>query len=206
MAYNILGTARQLPFGKTMRVVAIGIGAALSLSLSACATTSSGASAMRDGGLVMPPAGWIDFCGRNASDPSCKVVQLDDAHMKQLQAVQASVRQIRAVDDQREYHRAEYWTVATKEGDCEDIALAARQKLLAMGWPASAVRLATAWTEQRAYHTVLTIDVARQGSQATLVLDSRFPTIMSWQRLEQVGYRFHMRQASRGPTWVAIQS
>ncbi|WP_340315650.1 transglutaminase-like cysteine peptidase [Rhizorhabdus argentea] len=203
MAVKIDDRARRA-IGKAIRNVALALGAALTLS--ACTTTTQGASAMRDGGLVMPPAGWMDFCGRNADDPSCKVVQLDETRLKQLRAVQSAVRQIHAVDDRKEFGRAEYWQVASKAGDCEDIALAAREKLMAMGWPASAVRLATAWTEQRAYHTVLTIDVARDGAQTTLVLDSRFPTVMSWQRLEQIGYRFHIRQASRGPTWVSIRS
>ena len=204
MAVNIGELAGRLFFGKAARNLALAAGAALSLT--ACATTAPGASAMRDGGLVMPPAGWMDFCGRNADDPSCKVVQLDDARFKQLQAVQSAVRQIHAVDDKKEYGRAEYWQVATKAGDCEDIALAAREKLIALGWPHAAVRLATAWTEQRAYHTVLTIDAARNGVQTTLVLDSRFPIVMSWTRLEQIGYRFHIRQAAQGPTWVSIRS
>lgn len=172
-------------------------------SLSACATTTAGssASAMRDGGIVMPPAGWLDFCGRNADDPSCKVVNLDEARWHQLQAVHASLRSIKPVED-----KVERWQVADKAGDCEDIALAARAKLLSNGWPLSAVRLATAWTETGDYHTVVTIDGVRAGSPVTYVLDNRYAAVLSFQKLESLGYRFDRRQAARGPTWVAIRS
>lgn len=182
-----------------------GVAAAM-LTMSACATVPSGGSAMRDGGVVMPPAGWMDFCGRNVEDPSCKVVQLDDARWHRLQAIQASLRSVRRVDDQIALGRPEYWQVATKAGDCEDIALAARQRLLGEGWPASAVRLATAWTEGGTYHTVLTVDGVRKGASVTYVLDSRFAVVLSYQELEQLGYRFDMRQAARGPNWVSIRS
>jgi predicted transglutaminase-like cysteine proteinase len=190
--------------GSNVRAAVLAVVGALSLS--ACATVPTGPAAMRDGGIVMPPAGWLDFCGRNANDPSCKVVQLDESRWKQLNSVQTSVHAVQQISDKRNGGRAEYWEVAGRKGDCEDIALLARARLLDAGWPSSAVRLATAWTEQGEYHTVLTIDAARNGEPTTLVLDNRFPTVLSWKKLEQVGYRFHMRQAALGPTWVAISS
>jgi predicted transglutaminase-like cysteine proteinase len=192
----------QAPLRKFGQLSLLAIAA---LSLSACGSVTTG-SAMRDGGLTMPPAGWLDFCGRNAGDPSCQVVEMNPAHMKELQSVQQSVRTIAQVEDRKVYGRTEFWQVAKKSGDCEDIALAARERLLNAGWPPSAVRLATAWTETGDYHTVLTVDGQRDGNPTTYVLDNRFAQVVTWQRLEQIGYRFHIRQAKRGPTWVTIQS
>ena len=205
MAYLMNGS---VTFGAKFRAAAIGLMAAFSLS--ACATDQGGAgvgsasAAMRDGGIVMPPAGWLAFCGKNASDPSCKVVELDQTRWKELQAVQASLRAVRQVAEKK--GTPDLWQVADRQGDCEDIALLARARLLAAGWPLSAVRLATAWTEEGAYHTVLTIDAVKNGKPTTFVLDNRFAVVLSYNKLEEIGYRFHMRQAARGPNWVAVRS
>ena len=181
---------------------------ALGLSLGGCASVpTSGLAAMRDGAATLPPQGWVEFCRRNGTDPSCQSVQLDAARLRQLQQVQASLRAIPRVSDSRTAGQAELWRVADRRGgDCEDIALAARQQLLAAGWPVTALRLATAWTEQREFHVVLTVDAVQGNRPATLVLDSRFAVVMSWQKLEQLGYRFATRQAQHGSAWVTVQS
>jgi predicted transglutaminase-like cysteine proteinase len=179
--------------------------AALILTLSAGAITPLQGAAMAAPRPTPTSTGEVERCGKDG-DVSCKLVQLDDAHWHQLQQVQEALRQIHQMSDKREFHRAEYWQVAQKAGDCEDIALAGRQRLLALGWPTASVRLATAWTEDGDYHTVLTIDGIRDGNQVTYVLDNRFPTIVAWHKLEMIGYRFHIRQAAQGPYWVTIQS
>ncbi|TZG27570.1 transglutaminase-like cysteine peptidase [Sphingomonas montanisoli] len=205
MAYLMNGS---VTFGARFRAAALGLMA--TLSLSACATDQGGArvgsasGAMRDGGIVMPPAGWLNFCGQNANDPSCKVVRLDQTRWKELQAVQASLRAVRQVAEKK--GQADVWQVANGQGDCEDIALLARARLLAAGWPLSAVRLATAWTENGDYHTILTVDAVKNGTPITYVLDNRFAVVLSYGKLEEIGYRFHMRQAARGPNWVAVRS
>lgn len=53
-----------------LRAAALAIVSAFSLS--ACATVPTRSSAMHDGVLVIPPAGWMAYCDRNANDPSCK--------------------------------------------------------------------------------------------------------------------------------------
>ncbi|RVT89678.1 transglutaminase-like cysteine peptidase [Sphingomonas crocodyli] len=207
MAYLMNGS---VTFGARFRAAALGLLA--TLSLSACATdqgtahvgSASSSAAMRDGGIVMPPAGWLNFCGQHADDPSCKVVQLDQTRWKELQAVQASLRSIQRVSEKK--GQADLWQVADRQGDCEDIALLARARLLAAGWPLSSVRLATAWTENGDYHTILTVDAVKNGTPVTYVLDNRFAVVLSYQKLADIGYRFHMRQAARGPNWVAVRS
>lgn len=167
---------------------------------------------MRDGGITIPPEGWIEFCARNPLDPACgektapiEPVVLDEAHWQHLKQIEATVLHIQPETDYKQFGVAEYWQIATKAGDCEDIALAARQRLLDSGWPRSALRLATAYTEDGEYHTVLTIDVLQNGKPETLVIDCRYDRVMHWTTLEEAGYHFVSRQAADGPEWVSIE-
>jgi len=167
---------------------------------------------IRDGGMVMPPDGWLRYCDGHAEDVGCRAgadgpayVTLDDLRWRQLKAVNDALRSIRRVEDRSPAWRDD-WRVADSSGDCEDIALAARMRLMAQGWPATALRLATVWTEQRALHTVLTIEALRDGRRGTWVLDSRMGRVLPWQRLRTLGYRFATRQAARFPGWVAVAS
>jgi predicted transglutaminase-like cysteine proteinase len=91
-------------------------------------------------------------------------------------------------------------------GDCEDLALAARQKLLARGWPLGALRIAVGWTEQGEYHTVLSVDVTtKSGAAQTYILDGRQRRVESWTALKRQGYRWDRRQTANGGDWVAIR-
>lgn len=78
--------------GGVPRLMATILAIAGAISLSACATVPSSSLAMRDGGLTMPPAGWIDFCGRNAGDPSCQVAMIDDNPVRKTAPIQISLR------------------------------------------------------------------------------------------------------------------
>ncbi|WP_340317601.1 transglutaminase-like cysteine peptidase [Rhizorhabdus argentea] len=167
---------------------------------------------IRDGGMVIPPYGWLRYCDGHAEDVGCRAgaegpayVTLDGARWRQLEAVNAALRRIRRVEDRSPAWRDD-WRVAENSGDCEDIALAGRMRLMAQGWPAAALRLATVWTEQRAYHAVLTIEALRDGRRGTWVLDSRMGRVLPWQRLRSLGYRFATRQAAQSPGWVAVAS
>ena len=91
-----------------------------------------------------------------------------------------------------------------KSGDCEDLSLAARQRLLYLGWPVRVLRLASVFTETHQMHSVLTVEVIREGHRETLVLDSRRPDVTSWDRLAELGYWFVVRQSASGSAWVKI--
>lgn len=75
------------------------------------------------------------------------------------------VRQVNAeVNSQVEYRRdidlynkREHWEIAENLGDCEDYALAKRQKLLDLGYAVKYLRLATCWTSFGEYHAVLVV-------------------------------------------------
>lgn len=61
-------------------------------TLSACATVQSPGFAMRDGGVALPPVGWLDFCDRNMGDPSCRIVLTEDTRTPQKAPVKVSLR------------------------------------------------------------------------------------------------------------------
>lgn len=129
---------------------------------------------------------------------------LDTQSWNQLRGTQAQILKIRYVADAQQFHVKEFWTPATTAGDCEDIALAARQKLLNLGWPASTLRLASVFTETNEIHSVLTVEVSRNGRRETLVIDNRKAEVMTWDQLAAGGYRFVIRQSSNGRDWVKV--
>jgi predicted transglutaminase-like cysteine proteinase len=174
-------------------------------SLTACTATVPVGTSLRDGIAVQAPTGWVDFCRRNAADPSCEARPLDRQSWNQLLDAQARVRAIDYVPDSRNFAKTEYWQVAGTSGDCEDMTLAARQRLLDLGWPASVLRMASVFTETREKHSVLTIEVTHSGRRETLVIDNRNPGIATWDELKQKGYWFLARQAAHGSAWVKIE-
>lgn len=179
--------------------------ATLAAPLAAAQEASGGR--MEDGAQALAPQGWLDFCARTPADPSCRAAELTPARAQQLESVQAMVRRIPARTDQQLYGVAEFWRIADNRsgGDCEDVALAAREQLLAQGWPLSALRLATAWTEHNEYHLVLTVDVRLADKVHTLVIDNRYPRVQTYGALVDIGYRFQTRQAATGAGWVRVR-
>jgi predicted transglutaminase-like cysteine proteinase len=146
---------------------------------------------------VLNPALWL--LGLLLAAPAASAPALDAARWAELVDVSRQGFQLEAVRDQTRFARADYWQVADASGgDCEDKALLARAQLMARGWPPESLRLALAWTEEREYHAVLTVDVERDGKPATYVIDGRFPWVVGWERLTALGYRWDRRQAAGG--------
>ena len=169
--------------------------------------------ALRDGAISMPPGGWIDYCARTASDPACRparkpdlapgdVVTLDEDRWAEVERIHSELAAIKQTDESR---MDDHWVVARASGDCEDIALAGREKLIGAGFPRRAVRLATALTENGDRHVVVTLDGVSREKRDTWVLDSRSARVTSWRTLENGGYRFLTRQAPSGPYWVSLK-
>lgn len=79
------------------------------------------------------------------------------------------------------YGRAEFWEVAQGAGDCEDYALAKRAALIAEGFPAEDLRLATVFSETEGGRQRM--EAGQMGDHAVLIaatpegdyiLDNRF--------------------------------
>lgn len=84
--------------------------------------------------------------------------------------------------------RGDVWRVGGSSGDCEDFALTKRSKLIQLGVPAGALRMAVVRTSKGEGHAVLVV----KTSKGDLVLDNIKKTIVSRQ---QTDYR-----------WIAIAS
>jgi predicted transglutaminase-like cysteine proteinase len=193
---------------------------AILLSVVAFGVTPVAASAgnrlgvyMLTGDDVAAPSGFADMCRRDPDScmPSGLVrtsgssVRLDAVNDAALQRVNRDVNDaITPAEDKKVYGVAEMWIdplaglgpTAKARGDCEDYALAKRDRLLALGWPPEALFLAVGYHPQFGLHAVL---IARTD-RGDMVLDSRTPWINVW---TDTPYIWVKRQlAANSAAWV----
>ena len=159
---------------------------------------------MRVFGSALPPFGFVEFCERMPSE--CLATggnearfEATPARLSELDEVNISVnRAIAPATDLELYGVAEYWTLPTDRGDCEDYALLKRHTLLAKGWPASALLLTVVRDERGDGHAVLTVRTA----QGDFILDNKVANVRLW---HQTSYRYIMRQSYVDPRlWMAL--
>ncbi len=125
---------------------------------------------------------------------------LTDSRWRELTEVNSRVNdQVRPVRDDVLYQRTEWWSYPTNNaGDCEDYALLKRKLLLAKGWPASVLLLATANQWNGEGHAVLVV-VTDRGD---FVLDNQTEAVVGWQ---DVPYKWVSRQSQENPNkWVNL--
>lgn len=96
-------------------------------------------------------------------------------------ATNITLRLLRAVNDDvngaikgRRDSAIDHWAIAPAAGDCEDYALTKRVKLISLGLPAAALRLAVAVTPAGENHAVLVVRTTR----GDLVLDNRVAEVL----------------------------
>jgi predicted transglutaminase-like cysteine proteinase len=142
-----------------------------------------------------PP--YADFCARLPG--ACRLegparIPHSAALGQQLREVSASVnRAVRFALDIDMHGVEDYWSLPESGyGDCEDLALAKRQRLVKAGYPGAALRLAfVSHRRDLCSHCVLTIDTTR----GTFVLDSRTDAIRPW---SATPYNFEARERPDG--------
>ncbi len=134
------------------------------------------------------------------------VVILDQAHWTQLEQVQTQVnRKVAYVTDMERFGVPDWWEPAVDRGDCEDIALAKRKRLVEMGWPADLLRIAVVVDGRGELHAVLTVDAtAPSGRPATYVLDSHFEHVEPWSRMNAYGYTWLERSKPGSGRWTRL--
>jgi predicted transglutaminase-like cysteine proteinase len=172
------------------------------LALALAGPSAEAASTMATGPWVAPPVGFLGFCLQHLTDcvGSARepvAVELTVARRQELDAVQAEVN--RAIKPRLD--PSHVWRYPTDGyGDCNDYAVAKRERLIALGWPREALLLTAAITERGEGHLVL---VART-SAGDLVLDNRVPAVVEWSRLP---YRWVSQQSQRNlAQWVSVVS
>lgn len=142
-----------------------------------------------------PP--YADFCRRVPVEcvlsGSQRIVHSDE-NMRKVAATNIAVnRAIRFVLDSDQYGAEEYWALPdTGYGDCEDLALEKRSRLVSDGMPSAALRLAIVVHRRfHASHCVLTVETTR----GTYILDSQTDDVLRW---DQVPYNFETRERTDG--------
>jgi predicted transglutaminase-like cysteine proteinase len=133
---------------------------------------------------------------------------LDQAHWAQLEQVQMQVdRAVTYVSDMERFGVEDWWEPAVDRGDCEDIVLAKRKRLVEMGWPVDLLRIAAVIDGRGQLHAVLTVDVTSQaGKPATYVLDSHFEHVEPWAQLNAYGYTWLERSKPGSAQWARLDS
>lgn len=159
---------------------------------------------MRVYGLAQPPYGFVNFCKRApreclSAQPEEQRFDATPERLAELDAVNRTVNhEIEPVTDLALYGEADYWTIPTRKGDCEDYVLLKRKRLMELGWPAGALLVTVVRDEKGEGHAVLTART-RQGDY---ILDNKTDEIRLWYRVQ---YQFVMRQSYLNPTvWMSL--
>jgi predicted transglutaminase-like cysteine proteinase len=118
--------------------------------------------------------------------------------LAQLDFVNRAVNhEIEPVTDIELYGLTDYWTIPTTKGDCEDYVLLKRKRLMALGWPASAL-LITVVRDERGEARALTA----RTMQGDFILDNKTDEIKIWHNTR---YEFIMRQSYLNPRiWMSL--
>ena len=167
------------------------------MTLAACGGMPNGGGSTLQAAAVMPaphPVGagdycaalpapaaqpfWDNFCNTEAQPVT---VALTPERWDELAAVQHQV------DASIAYGSAYSWDPLASIGDCKTYSAATALALLDRGWPAGALRIATAFVndgsaQQGASHAVVLVDT----DKGTIVLDSRQAGPLPWESLSYI--------------------
>jgi len=153
-----------------------------------------GSPYMRVFGVTQPPYGFVQFCERIPHEcrqgaPEEQRFSATPERLSELDALNRAVnREIAPATDLDIYGLAEFLTIPVTRGDCEDYALLKRKRLIARGWPESALLLTVVRDEKGEGHAVLTARTV----QGDFILDNKVDEVKSWNRTR---YEFIMRQS-----------
>ncbi len=150
-----------------------------------------------DGSPASKPLGHQIYCRLNKPDCTPRgqdaVIILDEYSLDQIIAVNTAIHwEIESIDDLKHFGVPEWWTLPiNRSGDCEDIVLEKRRRLIALGAPVSAVLMATVDSFAQgdgADHVVLVVRTDR----GDLVLDNLIGDVLPWQYLP---HQYYSRQS-----------
>src|SRR5262245_63228137 len=159
---------------------------------------------MRVFAVTQAPYGFVRFCARMPEE--CQQGPMEEQRfsatperLSELDTINRRVnREIAPATDMEIYGQAEYWTIPTTRGDCEDYALLKRKRLMARGWPASALLMTVVRDEKGEGHAVLTA----RTLQGDFILDNKVEEVKVWHRTR---YDFVMRQSYLDPNiWMSL--
>lgn len=142
------------------------------------------------------PLGFKIFCIKNPGEcqPGGKSsVPMTDATMQTLKRVNLSVNNaIRPKNDNR---GKDVWTLNASSGDCEDYVVTKRSRLIKLGLPPGALRIAFAKTRSGEGHAILIV----KTSQGDFVLDNRTNAV---KLKAQAGLRIISMSGANPKSWT----
>ena len=142
---------------------------------------------------VMAPFAHVMFCVKAPAECAAsngpQTVELTPERKRQLMSVNRHVNiEITPVNDSGD----DVWSLAPREGDCEDYAITKRHDLIASGWPSAALRLALVYTAWGEGHLVLVV----RTDKGDMVLDNMTGAVRNWRKS---GLQWQMIQSSENP-------
>jgi len=191
-------------FGKVFAAIVLCI-VALSQPALASGSAKKASPFAREYAETLPPIGFVEFCQRHAEacQPNTgkqRKLAMDEEKWLLVRMVNAFVNgAIAPITDETLYGTAEYWTIPTDAGDCEDIVLLKKKILRQKGIPAEVLRITVVLDEQGEGHAVLSL-VTTKGD---FILDNRRNAIRSW---SATNYTMLKRQSAQDPRkWVSLE-
>lgn len=191
-------------FGKVFAAIVLCI-VALSQPALASGSAKKASPFAREYAETLPPIGFVEFCQRHAEacQPNTgkqRKLAMDEEKWLLVRMVNAFVNgAIAPITDETLYGTAEYWTIPTDAGDCEDIVLLKKQILQQKGIPAEVLRITVVLDEQGEGHAVLSL-VTTKGD---FILDNRRNAIRNW---SATNYTMLKRQSAQDPRkWVSLE-
>ncbi|KAB0678865.1 transglutaminase-like cysteine peptidase [Aureimonas leprariae] len=162
-------------------------------------------SRVAEGGPTLAPFAHVIFCQKTPGDcvsggrPNAEAV-LDDEGWRSLRRVNDDVNAAIRPTSDRPGPLGDVWSLAPRRGDCEDYAITKRHRLIALGWPPSALRLAVARTGRGEGHAVL----VAKTDQGDYVLDNRSRRILRWNETKLAFLK--MQSGSDPQRWLEVAS
>jgi predicted transglutaminase-like cysteine proteinase len=156
-------------------------------------------------GDTLPPIGYVTFCQLHKPDcrskgPFADRIQLTSARLSEIKQVNDQVNTtVIPMTDLDHYGKVDWWTYPVDgKGDCEDYVLEKRRRLIARGWPESALLITVVRDENNEGHAILTV----RTNEGDFVLDNKRRDIMRW---TDMPYVFVKEQSQRNPLlWVSL--
>jgi predicted transglutaminase-like cysteine proteinase len=201
MTKRVAGMVRA-NWGATAAAV-LGLATVVAAASSALAE-SRPPSFLPPGGAAKPTKAWAAFCDANpaecavdVSEPA--VIRYTSAFWTDLVTVNTTVNEtVIAATDLDHWGVSDRWDYPSDGvGDCEDIQLEKRRRLVALGYPERAMRMAVVLNPEGEGHAVLLVRTDR----GDFVLDNRIGAVLPWW---QARYTWVKREGEHGLDWVAL--
>ena len=159
---------------------------------------------MLTGAITSQPVGHYEFCQRHSAEcqpmKAMPPLHLTPDNWKTMVAVNSAVNvEIDQRSDMEVWGYEDYWEYPYKgAGDCDDIVLEKRKRLMDIGLPASNLLITVVRDERGDGHAILTVRTDR----GDFILDNMKPTILRW---DETPYSYLKRQSTdHAGRWVDI--